>query len=231
MPALVKICGLSTVSSLDAALAAGADMIGFVFFEKSPRHVSPGWAGELASRARGRAKIVALTVDADDAALGAVVSAVRPDFLQLHGREPPERVATISSTFGVAAIKAIGVAAASDLALAKDYAEAAAMMLFDAKAPKDADLPGGNGVPFDWRLLRKISREKVYLLSGGLDPDNVVEAIALSGARGVDVSSGVERAPGVKDEAKIGAFVLRARQAFAGADQKERVGELAGRAR
>jgi phosphoribosylanthranilate isomerase len=226
---LVKICGISTVSALDAALAAGADMVGFVFFEKSPRHLSPDRAGELAERARGRAKIVALTVNADDAALGAVVRALRPDFLQLHGAETPERVAAIGRTFGRATIKAIGVASAGDLAAAKAYAEVAAMMLFDAKAPQDADLPGGNGVPFDWRLLKDVSREGAHLLSGGLDPGNVAEAIALSGARGVDVSSGVERAPGVKDEAKIGAFILCARQAFARADRHEALGEPSGR--
>jgi phosphoribosylanthranilate isomerase len=229
MPSLVKICGLSTPASLEAALGAGADMVGFVFFSKSPRHVSPDQARELAARARARAKIVALTVDADDPALGAIVAALRPDFLQLHGSETPERVAAIGRTFGLSTIKALGVATPSDLAAAKDYGEVAAMMLFDAKAPRDADLPGGNGVPFDWRLLKGATGERAYLLSGGLDADNVAEAIALSGALGVDVSSGVERAPGVKDEAKIEAFVARARQAFRAADQKKAVREPAER--
>jgi phosphoribosylanthranilate isomerase len=229
MPSLVKICGLSTPASLEAALGAGADLVGFVFFAKSPRHVSPDRARELAIRARGRAKIVALTVDADDSALGAIVTALLPDFLQLHGNETPERVAAIGRTFGLATIKAIGVATASDLAPAKEYQEAAAMMLFDAKAPRDADLPGGNGVPFDWRLLKGATGERAFLLSGGLDPDNVAEAIALSGAQGVDVSSGVERTSGVKDETRIAAFIARAREAFRAADQKKMVREPAGR--
>lgn len=229
MPSLVKICGLSTPASLEAALGAGADMVGFVFFSKSPRHISPDQARDLAARARGRAKIVALTVDADDPALGAIVAAARPDFLQLHGNETPARVAAIGRTFGLSTIKAVGVATPSDLAAAKDYGEVADMMLFDAKAPRDADLPGGNGVPFDWRLLKGATGERAYLLSGGLDADNVAEAIALSGAQGVDVSSGVERAPGVKDEAKIEAFVARARQAFRAADQKKAVREPAER--
>jgi phosphoribosylanthranilate isomerase len=229
MPSLVKICGLSTPASLEAALGAGADLVGFVFFAKSPRHVTPDRARELAIRARGRAKIVALTVDADDSALSAIVAALRPDFLQLHGNETPERVAAIGRTFGLSTIKAIGVATASDLASAKEYREVAAMMLFDAKAPSNADLPGGNGVPFDWRLLNGATGERVYLLSGGLDPENVAEAIALSGAHGVDVSSGVERAPGVKDEARIAAFIARAREAFRAADQKKMVREPAGR--
>src|SRR5271170_383192 len=229
MPSLVKICGLSTPASLEAALGAGADMVGFVFFAKSPRHVSPDLARELGTRARGRAKIVALTVDADDEGLRAIVGVLPPDFLQLHGNETPARVAAIGRTFGLPTIKAIGVAAPSDLAAAKDYREVAAMMLFDAKAPRDADLPGGNGVPFDWRLLKGATGQRAYLLSGGLDADNVAEAIALSGAQGVDVSSGVESAPGVKDEAKIEAFILRARQAFRAADQKKAVREPAGR--
>jgi phosphoribosylanthranilate isomerase len=229
MPSLVKICGLSTPAALEAALGAGADMVGFVFFAKSPRHVLPDQARELGARARGRAKIVALTVDANDPALGAIVAALRPDLLQLHGSETPERVGAIGRTFGLSTIKAIGVGAVRDLAAAKDYREVADMMLFDAKAPRDADLPGGNGVPFDWRLLKGATGETAFLLSGGLDADNVAEAIALSGARGVDVSSGVERAPGVKDEAKIEAFIARAREAFLAADRKKAVHEPAGR--
>ncbi|HEV3043779.1 MAG TPA: phosphoribosylanthranilate isomerase [Roseiarcus sp.] len=216
MSSIVKICGLSTPSSLEAALVAGADMVGFVFFEKSPRHVSLDQAAELGRKACGRAKIVALTVDAGDAALEDIVAALAPDVLQLHGRETPVRVAAIGRTFGVATMKAIGVAADEDLAAAKDYAGVADLILFDAKPPKDARLPGGNGAPFDWRLLEKGSLDGRYLLSGGLDADNVAEAIVLSGALGVDVSSGVESAPGVKDNSKIAVFVARARDAFAG---------------
>jgi phosphoribosylanthranilate isomerase len=221
MSPLVKICGLSTASSLEAALAAGADMVGFVFFPKSPRHLSLAQARELGRQTRGRAKIVALTVDSGDDALAETIDALTPDLLQLHGEESPARVAEIAKTFGVGTMKAIGVAAASDLAAAKDYAGIADMLLFDAKPGKDAKLPGGNGRPFDWRLLSGVTREPSYLLSGGLDVANVAEAIALSGALGVDVSSGVESAPGVKDNAKIAAFVARARDAFSRAEDKE----------
>jgi phosphoribosylanthranilate isomerase len=221
MASLVKICGLSTSSSLEAALVAGADMVGFVFFPKSPRHVSLDQARDLARLARGRAKIVALTVDAGDDALGAIAAGLAPDMLQLHGGETPARVAEIGKTFGVATMKAIGVAGRDDLARAGRYASVADMMLFDAKAPIDAKLPGGNGRVFDWRLLAGFGHARPHLLSGGLDPDNVAEAIALSGASGVDVSSGVESAPGVKDNAKIAAFVARARAAFATARREE----------
>jgi phosphoribosylanthranilate isomerase len=227
MPPIVKICGLSTPSSLETALAAGADMVGFVFFEKSPRHVSFEQARELGRRARGRAEIVALTVDAGDEALAAIVEALAPDLMQLHGKETSARVAAIAKTFAVKTMKAIGVATAGDLAAAKDFVGVADWMLFDAKAPKDARLPGGNGVPFDWRLLADVAHEPPYLLSGGLDPENVVEAIALSGARGVDVSSGAESAPGVKDNAKIAAFIACARAGFAKAAEKELAGKVA----
>ncbi|HLW89786.1 MAG TPA: phosphoribosylanthranilate isomerase, partial [Roseiarcus sp.] len=216
--------------SLEAALAAGADMVGFVFFAKSPRHVSLDEARQLGAIARGRAKIAALSVDADDAALKEIVEALAPDFLQLHGRETPERVAMIGNNFGVATIKAIGVEGPTDLVTAKSYAGAADMLLYDAKARKDARLPGGNGVPFDWRLLDGVAGKPAYLLSGGLDAGNVAEAIRLSGASGVDVSSGVERAPGVKDNAKIAAFIANARAAFAVIkEEKSARREIAGR--
>ena len=221
MAPLVKICGLSTASSLEAALAAGADMVGFVFFPKSPRHLSPAQARELGRQARGRAKIVALTVDSNYAALAEIVDALTPDLLQLHGTESPARVAEIAKIFGVGTMKAIGVAVSGDLAAAKAYAGVADMLLFDAKPGKDAKLPGGNGLPFDWRLLAGHTDEPPYLLSGGLDVANVAEAIILSGAMAVDVSSGVESAPGVKDNAKIAAFVARARAAFERAEDKE----------
>jgi phosphoribosylanthranilate isomerase len=214
MPSTIKICGLSTAPTLRAALAAGADMIGFVFFERSPRFVAFDRARELAAEARGRAKVVALSVDAPDKALAAIVAATAPDLLQLHGKESPARVAGIKRAFAVPVMKALGVETAEDLERADDYAEAADWLLIDAKPPRDATRPGGNGVPFDWRLAQDFAPKKPWLLSGGLDPANVGEAIALSGARGVDVSSGVESAPGVKDVGKIEAFVAAARAAF-----------------
>ncbi len=215
MTPLIKICGLSTPATLDAALDGGADMVGFVFFPKSPRHVDWGRARALGLKARGRAKIVALTVDADDDALQRIVDALTPDLLQLHGRESPERVGRIRELCGRPTIKAIGVAAREDFAAAEPYAGVADLILFDAKPPKDAALPGGNGRPFDWSLARDFRLPRPWLLSGGLDPETVEAAIAQSGARGVDVSSGVESAPGVKDIGKIRAFVAAARRAFA----------------
>jgi phosphoribosylanthranilate isomerase len=210
----IKICGLSTEPTLEAALDAGADVVGFVFFEKSPRHLSLDRARPLARQARGRAEIAVLTVDAADEALDAIVAAVAPDILQLHGRESRARVTELKQRFGLSTIKAIGVSGAGDLAAANDYAETADRLLFDAKAPKDARHPGGNGVAFDWRLLAGLDLPTPWLLSGGLDPANVAEAIAVTGARGVDVSSGVESTPGVKDVGKIRAFIAEARGAF-----------------
>ncbi len=215
MAPIVKICGLSTSSTLAAALDAGADMVGFVFFPKSPRHVDWGKARALGGQARGRAKIVALTVDADDDALKRIVDALSPDLLQLHGCESPARVKRIGELCARPTMKAIGVSAREDLAAAEPYESVADLLLIDAKPPKDAALPGGNGLPFDWGLARNFAPRRPWLLSGGLDPDTVAAAIALTGARGVDVSSGVERAPGVKDEAKIRTFVAAARSAFA----------------
>jgi phosphoribosylanthranilate isomerase len=215
MLSTVKICGLSTAPTLGAALDAGADMVGLVFFERSPRFVGLDRARDLAAQARGRAEIVALAVDPDDAALAAIVEAVRPDMLQLHGAETPERVAGIRRQFGVAVMKALGVAEAADFARARAYEDAADRLLIDAKPPKDATRPGGNGAPFDWRLARGFAPRRPWLLSGGLEPANVAEAIDLSGARSVDVSSGVESAPGVKDIEKIKAFAAAARAAFA----------------
>ena len=214
MSTVIKICGLSTAPTLAAALDAGADMVGFVFFEKSPRCVGSAQARDLAARARRRAEIVALCVDADDETLAAIVAATEPDYLQLHGRESPERVAEIQIEFGVSAIKAIGIAEAADFVKAQEYKDAADALLIDAKPPKGAVLPGGNGVPFDWRLAREFAPRKPWLLSGGLDADNVARAIALSQTRAVDVSSGIESAPGVKDVDKIRAFIAAARGAF-----------------
>jgi phosphoribosylanthranilate isomerase len=215
MTPVVKICGLSTPATLDAALDAGADMVGFVFFPKSPRHVDWGKARALGRQARGRAKIVALSVDADDETLQRIVDALSPDLMQLHGNETPARVKRIGELCAIPTMKAIGVATRADLAAAEAYEDVADTLLIDAKPPKDAALPGGNGRPFDWSLTRDFHAPRPWLLSGGLDPDTVKAAIALSGARGVDVSSGVESAPGVKDPAKIRAFVAAARRAFA----------------
>ncbi|HVZ13414.1 MAG TPA: phosphoribosylanthranilate isomerase [Bauldia sp.] len=209
----VKICGLSTEETLDAALAAGADMVGFVFFPRSPRFVSTAVATRLADRARGRAEIAALAVDLDDAELSAIVDAVAPDWFQLHGRESAERVADIRRRFKRRTMKAIGVATESDLGAAEDFAAVADMLLIDAKPPKDATRPGGNGAPFDWSVLRGFAPGVPYLLSGGLTPGNVAEAIHVTGATGVDVSSGVETTPGRKDPALIRAFIANARAA------------------
>jgi phosphoribosylanthranilate isomerase len=219
MSTTVKICGLSTPETMEAALKAGADMVGLVFFEKSPRHVTLDTAKALAARASQRAEVVALTVDPDDAALDAIVRALAPEYLQLHGRETPERVDEIQRKFGVSAIKALGVAEAADFLAAEAY-KAADALLIDAKPPKGAVLPGGNGVAFDWRLARGFAPRKPWMLSGGLDAGNVAQAIRLSLARSVDVSSGVESAPGVKDVAKIRAFIDAARAAFEETDSE-----------
>jgi phosphoribosylanthranilate isomerase len=213
MSLIVKICGLSTEETLDAALAAGADMVGFNFFPKSPRFVNTVNAAALAKRARGRTETVALVVDMDDAAIGDLIAAVKPDWLQLHGQETIERVATIRTRFGIKTMKAVGVAGATDLALARSYAGVADRLLLDAKPPKDATRPGGNARTFDWSLAVGFAPGVPYLLSGGLTPTNVAEAIAVTGAPGVDVSSGIETAPGQKDPALIRAFVANARAA------------------
>jgi phosphoribosylanthranilate isomerase len=211
----VKICGLSTPETLEAALDAGADLVGFVRFPKSPRHVSLDLGRDLSRQARGRALRVVLLVDADDAAIADAVEALDPDLLQLHGRESPERAAAIRSRFGRPVLKAIGIADASDLAALGPYAGGVDHLLLDAKPPRDAGaLPGGNGLSFDWRLLNGLDPGLSFMLSGGLNPGNVAEAVRLTGPRAVDVSSGVESGPGVKDPGKIEAFVKAARAAF-----------------
>jgi phosphoribosylanthranilate isomerase len=215
MSIIVKICGLTAPEALDVALEADADMVGFVFFPPSPRHLSFDAARALGRRVRGRAQKVALTVDADDALLDAVVEALRPDLLQLHGQEPPARVAAINKRFGLPVMKAIAVAAKDDLAAATAYVAVADRLLFDARAPREATRPGGLGRPFDWRLLENLDAALPFMLSGGLDAGNVGEALRITGAPGVDVSSGVERAPGEKDPDKIRAFVRAARDAAA----------------
>ena len=209
----VKICGLATSEALDAALDAGADMVGFVFFPPSPRHLAFEAARALGRRVRGRAEKVALTVDADDAVLEGIIEALRPDVLQLHGHESPARVTSLKDRFSLPVMKAIAVAAEEDLAAVAAYAAVADRLLFDARAPREATRPGGLGNVFDWRLLQNVRPGVPYMLSGGLDPANVAEALRITRAPGVDVSSGVERAPGDKDPEKIRAFVRAARQA------------------
>jgi phosphoribosylanthranilate isomerase len=219
MSVIVKICGLSTEETVDAALAAGADMIGFVFFPKSPRAVSLERAAALAERVRGRAEIVALTVDMDDAGLAAIAETLKPDWIQLHGGESVERVAEIRQRFGLPVMKALGIRTSEDLAGVLAYAAVADRLLLDAKPPKDADRPGGNGVSFDWRLLDALDPGLSYMLSGGLDADNVAAALALARPPGIDVSSGVENAPGVKDPDRIRAFIAAIRGFRPNADQ------------
>jgi phosphoribosylanthranilate isomerase len=209
-PVLVKVCGLSEPQTLAATIAAGADLAGFVFFPKSPRHIELDTARALGEQAAGRIGKVALTVDADDVTLDAVVAALRPDMLQLHGHESPARVAALRSRYGLPVIKAIGVATAVDIAAADTFAGVADILLFDAKPTPNAAVPGGAGVSFDWNLLRNMSAAN-WMLSGGLDPDNVAAALAQTGAPGVDVSSGVESARGVKDVGRIAAFVAAVR--------------------
>jgi len=208
---IIKICGLSTLETLDAAINAGADWVGFVSFPKSPRHVQVAQARVLASHARGRATIVMLTVDADDALLDQIMQDVKPDILQLHGHETPQRIQTIKSRYFVPVMKAIGIAAPSDLDAITPYLGVADHLLLDAKPPKDAVLPGGNGAPFDWDILQGLPVDLPFMLSGGLSADNVAEAVQKAHPFGVDVSSGVESAPGVKDIAKIVRFIHAAR--------------------
>ena len=219
MTPIVKICGLSTPATLEATLIAGATMVGFVFFERSPRNVGYEQARALGGQARGRARIVALSVDANDEALMRIVESLSPDILQLHGHETPSRVSEIRKRFGRPIMKAVGVAAPRDFAAAAPYDRVADFLLIDAKPVKGAVLPGGNGRAFDWPIAREFRPRTPWLLSGGLDPANVAEAIAATGAHGVDVSSGVESAPGVKDEARISAFIAAARGAFAHASE------------
>jgi phosphoribosylanthranilate isomerase len=203
----VKICGLHSAADMAAVVAAGAAYAGFVFFPKSPRHLTIDQARHLAHAAPPGLAKVALVVDADDATLDAITAAVPLDMLQLHGHESPARVAEIRARYGLPIMKAVGVADETDLAALTEYSLSADQILIDAKPPKGADLPGGNGLAFDWRLLVGRKWLRPWMLAGGLTPENVAEAIRLTGARQVDVSSGVESAPGVKDPARIAAFV------------------------
>ena len=211
MTLLVKICGLSTPDALDAALDAGADMAGFVFFAPSPRNIALATARGLSARVNGRAQKVALTVDADDLVLAQIIDALKPDLLQLHGHETPERVTAIKRRFGLSVMKALAIETQSDLAATAAYTTIADRLLFDARPPRDATRPGGLGKPFDWHLLENLDLPIPFMLSGGLHAGNVAEALRITRAGGVDVSSGVESAPGVKDPEKIRAFVRAAR--------------------
>lgn len=205
----MKICGLTRADLAAAAVDAGADMIGLVHFPPSPRHLDPAAARDVADAARGRAFLVALVVDAADATLDALVESVRPDALQLHGRETPERAAEVARRFGLPVAKALGVATADDVARGHAYE---CLLLLDAKPPKDATRPGGLGRPFDWSLIAGLDRAMPFVLSGGLSPETVAAAVAATRPYAVDVSSGVETG-GVKDPAKMADFVAAARSA------------------
>jgi len=209
----VKICGLKTPQSVTAAVDAGATHLGFVFFPKSPRHLTYQQAAELAADVPDGVVKVALTVNAEDDALAEMLGKVPIDMLQLHGSESPKRVAYIKERFGLPVMKAVGLADATDLPQLSQYAAVADQLLVDAKPPKDSPLPGGNALTFDWRLIAGMEWPIPWMLAGGLTQDNVAEAIGLTGAKMVDVSSGVESAPGVKDLDKIAAFVKAAKGA------------------
>jgi phosphoribosylanthranilate isomerase len=209
----VKICGIKDLAAMDAALGAGADLVGLVFFPPSPRALTPEAPAKLAAPARGRALVAALVVDANDGLLAQIIERAKPDLLQLHGSESPERVAAIQTRFGRPVMKAIPVAEAADLRFVPDYEAVADRILFDARPPKDASRPGGHGRAFDWKLLARLARNKPMMLSGGLTPENVAEAIRIVRPDAVDVSSGVERALGEKDQEKIANFIKNARAA------------------
>lgn len=217
-PFLIKICGLTTPETLEVALDAGADMIGLNFHRKSPRYVAPDVAATLAVMARGRAESVALLVDPSADTIDHILTMVDPDMIQLHGQETPHRVADIRAQIARPVMKAIGISTADDLAQIEPYWTVSDRLLLDAKPPKDAAYPGGHGQPFDWALLDGMEPPLPFMLAGGLNPDTVAGAITRvkkGGARliGVDVSSGVESAPGVKDTAMIRAFIAAAREA------------------
>lgn len=213
MPARVKICGIKSAEAMAAALEARADLIGLVFFPPSPRSVTIDEAVPLADYARGNAAIVALVVDADDALIESIVAAINPDLLQLHGSETPQRVAEIAERFGKPVMKAIKVSTREDAQTALAYRDVADLVLFDAKPPQGADRPGGHGVAFDWSALDDVRHEIAFMLSGGLTPDTVADAVRATGATVVDVSSGVESAPGVKDPGLIRSFIRAAKGA------------------
>jgi phosphoribosylanthranilate isomerase len=202
----IKICGLKTEEAIDRAVALGATHVGFIFFQKSPRHIEPADAGRLADRVRGKAKIVSVSVDADNDDLDEIIDLIRPDVLQLHGKETPDRVLNIRSVTGLPVIKAFSIQTANDLHKIEPYDGIADRYLFDAKPPKGSDLPGGNGVSFDWRLLAGLDPSVDYFLSGGLNRDNIGDALRIARPRGIDASSGLESNPGVKDLRMIDEF-------------------------
>lgn len=209
-----KICGVSTPEAVDAAVSGGAAFLGFVFFARSPRNIAPEAAARLAPPARARnVQIVALAVDPSDAELDAIMAGLSPDLIQLHGKESPARVREVATRSGRGVIKALPVSDASDLAAAKDYEPVVEHLMFDAKPPKDADRPGGLGEAFDWTLLAGRRFARPWFLAGGLDPWNVAAAVAASAPPLVDVSSGVERGPGLKDPLLITAFLDAVRRA------------------
>ncbi|TSE05528.1 phosphoribosylanthranilate isomerase [Mesorhizobium intechi] len=209
----IKICGLKTDQAMAAALAGGASHVGFIFFAKSPRYVEPAEAGRLREAARGRALAVAVTVDATDAFLDGIVERMQPDMLQLHGSETPERVAELKARYGLPVMKALPLGEASDLDRMEPFIGIADRFLFDAKPPKGSELPGGNGVAFDWRILAGLDGGVDYMLSGGLNAANIGDALRLANPPGIDISSGVESAPGVKDPALIEQFFRAVRAA------------------
>ncbi len=209
----IKICGLKTGEAVEAALSGGASYVGFIFFPKSPRNIVPEAAGKLRVKARNRAKAVAVTVDADDAFLDHIMHGMEPDMLQLHGKESPARVAEVKRRYGLPVIKALSVSSAEDIGKARPYAGIADFIMFDAKAPKVSELPGGNGVSFDWSLLRAVGPDLPYFLAGGLTAENVGEAVRIAHPPIIDISSGVETAPGVKDPALIRDFFAAVRRA------------------
>jgi phosphoribosylanthranilate isomerase len=211
MSLIVKICGLSTRETLETALEAGADMVGFVFFPPSPRHLGLATARDLGKLVKRRAAKVALTVDADDATLEGIVEALQPDILQLHGRESVARLREVRRKFSLPVMKAIAVESPADLASLPEYAGLADRILFDARPPKEATRPGGLGAVFDWKILENLELKIPFMVSGGLSSLNVADAVRVTGAGGADVSSGVERAPGQKDPEMIRAFIKAAR--------------------
>ncbi len=209
----VKICGITALEAGDAAASAGADFVGMVFFSKSPRHLEFDQASKLSAQIRGGPKIVAVFVNADDSTISEAVAAAQPDYLQLHGSETPARTEQIASRFGLPIIKALPVQHASDLGATKDYEDSVEYFLFDAKAPPNAERPGGHGVPFDWEIMTSVDPSLSWLLSGGLNAENVGRAVKISGANMVDASSGLEAAPGQKSPEKIEEFIKAVRNA------------------
>ncbi len=213
----IKICGLKTPETVERSVELGATHIGFILFPKSPRNIEPVDAGSLADRVRGKVKTVAVTVNADNDQLDEVIELINPDILQLHGSETADRVLNIKAIYGLPVMKALSISTADDLKKLDAYEGIVDRFLLDAKAPKGSDLPGGNGVSFDWRLLDALDDNVDYMLSGGLHKDNVADAIQLTRCTGIDLSSGLESAPGVKDLAKIEAFFEAAHKAIAAA--------------